>query len=173
MAAPTGLEPVPGVCLEYRISGPLDDLVLPEPALPGPADDLWQHTCLEAFASTPGGTAYREFNFSPSGQWAAYRFHAERQREVLPDEPEETPPGIQLRCDRDASVVRLRACIRAERLPVPDADDHLLWGLTAVLEHRDGRLSYWALAHPRPQPDFHHPDGRNLALPLQRLGPSP
>jgi hypothetical protein len=32
-------------------------------------------------------------------------------------------------------------------------------GLTAVVESTDGRLTYWALAHPSPAPDFHHADG--------------
>jgi hypothetical protein len=31
-------------------------------------------------------------------------------------------------------------------------------GLSALLEHTDGRTSYWALAHPPGEPDFHHAD---------------
>jgi hypothetical protein len=27
-----------------------------------------------------------------------------------------------------------------------------------VIEEADGRRSYWALHHPGPEPDFHHPD---------------
>ena len=33
------------------------------------------------------------------------------------------------------------------------------------IEETDGTLSYWALAHPSPKPDFHHPDGFVLELP--------
>jgi hypothetical protein len=38
--------------------------------------------------------------------------------------------------------------------------------LAAVLEDRDGRLSYWALEHPSERPDFHHPNSFVLELPL-------
>jgi len=30
--------------------------------------------------------------------------------------------------------------------------------LSAVIEQADGRLSYWALAHPPGKPDFHRAD---------------
>ena len=36
--------------------------------------NLWQTTCFEAFLRAPGGEAYREWNFAPSGDWAAYDF---------------------------------------------------------------------------------------------------
>ena len=31
-------------------------------------------------------------------------------------------------------------------------------GLSAVIEEANGRISYWALAHPPGKPDFHHAD---------------
>ena len=37
--------------------------------------------------------------------------------------------------------------------------------MSAVIETDDGRLSYWALAHPAPQPDFHHRAGWTARLP--------
>jgi len=33
-------------------------------------DELWQHTCFEAFIGTSSGAGYYEFNFAPSTQWA-------------------------------------------------------------------------------------------------------
>jgi hypothetical protein len=36
--------------------------------------------------------------------------------------------------------------------------------LSAVVEDRARVLSYWALKHPAEKPDFHHPDGRVIAL---------
>ncbi len=38
--------------------------------------------------------------------------------------------------------------------------------LSAVVEDREGRLSYWAMRHPPGRPDFHHPEGFALALEL-------
>jgi hypothetical protein len=95
----------------YRITGhTLADgapLCLPARcAKAGFADELWQHTCCEAFVATVGQTAYREFNFSPSGQWAIYDFADYRQamRPYQPDVPpkidcQPTPDGFVLTVD--------------------------------------------------------------------------
>jgi hypothetical protein len=37
-------------------------------------------------------------------------------------------------------------------------------GLSAVIEERDGMLSYWALRHAPGKPDFHRRDGFALEL---------
>jgi hypothetical protein len=37
--------------------------------------------------------------------------------------------------------------------------------LSAILEEKDGSRSYWALAHPPGDPDFHDPDCFTLDLP--------
>src|SRR4051794_6728025 len=62
------------LALGYRLCGDIARLVVPAPALPEPADGLWKHTCFEVFVTVIGDATYREFNFSPSGQWAAYAF---------------------------------------------------------------------------------------------------
>ena len=36
--------------------------------------------------------------------------------------------------------------------------------VSAVLQHTDGRFTFWALSHPAPQPDFHHRAGFLLAV---------
>ena len=38
-------------------------------------------------------------------------------------------------------------------------------GITAVIEHSDGRLSYWALHHPAAEADFHHRGGFTIQVP--------
>lgn len=38
-------------------------------------------------------------------------------------------------------------------------------GLSAVIEEKGGRKSYWALAHPPGKADFHHPDSFVCELP--------
>jgi hypothetical protein len=43
------------------------------------------------------------------------------------------------------------------------------YGLCAVIEERDARLSYWALAHPPGRPDFHHPACFAATLPAPEL----
>ena len=52
-------------------------------------------------------------------------------------------------------------------LPLPPAiptEAALQVAITSVIEERSGRLSYWALAHPGPEPDFHRRDGFLLRL---------
>ena len=65
--------------LDYRIRGDLDRLLLPPQAASRFQDLLWQHTCLEAFIGFTDSDDYFEFNFSPSSQWAAYRFESYRK----------------------------------------------------------------------------------------------
>src|SRR3989337_36218 len=66
-----------GLMLSYSLSGDIDALVLPARSEPGRGDDLWQSTCFELFLRGDGA-AYREYNFSPSGEWAAYAFDSYR-----------------------------------------------------------------------------------------------
>lgn len=143
--------------LRYELTGDLARLRIPEPAARSAATDgLWRHTCFEAFVGAHDGPAYREFNFSPSGQWAAYAFSAERVRDATAP----ALPAPRLRCMRDAHALTLDAWVADDVLPV-DAP----LGLSAVIEARDGTLSYWALHHPAARPDFHHRSGWTARLP--------
>jgi hypothetical protein len=150
-----------GLQLEYTVSGDTAGLRIPAATPPGPADGLWQHTCLEAFVAAEGETAYREFNFAPSGQWAVYRFASERVQ--APEGLEVDPPPSTQVC------VSPRQFTLTALLPWPALPSHangLCIALSAVIEETNGRLSYWALQHPCERPDFHHPAGRSLRLAL-------
>lgn len=153
---PTGLE------LHYRLAGQVDGVRMPAPAPPGPADGLWQHTCLEAFVSPVSAAHYREFNFAPSGQWAAYGFSAERQRDTEAERRRPAPPDLRLQHGR--GQFNLWATLSDAALP---PGPRLCMGLSAVIETHSGQLSYWALQHPRAdRPDFHHRGGwRELPRP--------
>jgi hypothetical protein len=143
------------VTLWYTVFGSVDELVLPQTNPPSRADRLWETTCFELFARARGG-AYHEYNFSPSSDWAAYRFGGYRDgREALPLQHE---PII--------SYTKVGSFELHVTLPVELGDSRL--GLSAVIEERNGRMSYWALAHPPGAPDFHHPDCFALELPAAR-----
>ena len=60
--------------LTFALTGDLARLRIPAPQPPHRADNLWRHTCFEAFFRYKGEQAYCEFNFAPSGEWAAYAF---------------------------------------------------------------------------------------------------
>jgi hypothetical protein len=145
IAAKTGADG--SLALRYRVTGAPGQLRLPAEQPPGPADGLWQHTCCEAFVAEDG-EAYREFNFSPSGQWAAYRFTGYRERDnaFVPA----AAPAIAFTALADG--FELRATVPAALLP---SCPLLQIGLTTVIEAADGSKSYWALAHRAAQPDFH------------------
>jgi hypothetical protein len=61
-----------GLDVRYRLEGALDGLRIPAGGLP--VERLWAHTCFELFVMAEGGEAYREFNFSPNGQWMRFDF---------------------------------------------------------------------------------------------------
>lgn len=127
-------------------------LRLPE-ALPAEAaDELWRHTCCELFVGVVGDAAYREFNWSPSGQWAMYRFSDYRVRDSSGLNVTLPAPGI--RYAPGAAGWTLRA--RLEAAAMPDvAGAQIELGVAAVLEATDCSLSYWALRHVAARPDFH------------------
>lgn len=110
----------------------------------GVADELWRHTCCEVFVSKPGELAYREFNASPSGQWAMYGFSAYRVR----DFSAAVGPKPQLSFDESAAGWTLELALE----PIKGSIDV---GVSVVLESINGALSYWALDHAGMQPDFH------------------
>lgn len=140
--------------LAYRLQGEIGRLRLPPPRAPRLAEGLWRHTCCELFVARAGEPAYREFNFSPSGEWAAYAFSGYRSGRVPGDAA--LSPAIAVR--RDARRLELEACV-----PIAERE-RLLVGLAAVVEELDGTLSYWALRHTGGKPDFHHPGAFALEL---------
>jgi hypothetical protein len=139
--------------LRYVVTGRVSDILLPQPTDPARADDLWRHTCFEAFAKEAGTEGYNEFNFSPSSQWAVYRFDGYRSGMSKPDV---RAPGIEGRLGENH--YELHAAV--------DLPGQAPWrlGLSAVIEEMDGGKSYWALAHPPGKPDFHHAEGLVLTL---------
>ena len=126
----------------YLVEG-ADDLILPDPADRSRADNLWKTTCFEAFVGL-GGEAYLEFNFSPSGQWAAYRF--DRHRKGMREEAAE----IEVWLEGGENWIAVEAAVKSSPLR-----PGLALGLAAVIEEKSGTRSYWALAHPGGAPDFH------------------
>ena len=57
--------------------------------------------------------------------------------------------------------------VSLEMAETSDLPNDGLWqlGLSAVIEETSGHKSYWALAHPSENPDFHHSDSFVLDLP--------
>jgi hypothetical protein len=114
-------------------------------------DELWRHTCFEAFVGA--GVAYYEFNFAPSTHWAVYRFTGYRSGMRVATEVSAPEITVEERPERYS----LQALLNLDQLLLP-RDATLRLGLSAVIEENGGQRSYWALAHPPGKPDFHHSD---------------
>jgi hypothetical protein len=148
--------PRPGnLVLRYFVTGKMSDLVLPPMAAPARSDELWRHTCFEAFVRPVQGAAYYEFNFAPSTQWAAYRFGGYRSERSVASEI--SAPRIEVQPNGAGFELQV-----ALELP---SDSAWRLGLAAVIEETSGPKSYWALAHPPGKVDFHHSDCFALELP--------
>ena len=142
--------------LRWRIEG-AGRLVVPPFAGKGRADGLWKATCFELFVRPGAGTAYCEFNLSPSERWAAYDFS--RYREGMAARPMPRDPVCGLRGEGNLRI--FDAALPMAGLP----PWHWHCGVSAVIEEEGGVISYWALAHPAGKPDFHDPACFTLPIP--------
>ena len=134
--------------VDFGVGAPAGRFVIPPPALPQRIDGLWNSTCFEAFLRPKGQVFYREWNFSPSSHWAAYDFDG--YREDRADAAVTAPPYIRMEDNLTWWSVGAAFVI--------ESGQRWNLGLSAVLKEKDGTKSYWALAHPPGQPDFHHDD---------------
>lgn len=132
--------------LRFRLDG-CAAMVVPEFKGLGRGDDLWKSTCFELFLYDGEGR-YREFNFSPSQRWAAYRFAGYRgQREDF--EPVLSP---DIQSERGLSIYTMTVFLSQKELAGAQSA-----ALAAVIEEKGRRPSYWALVHDGLKPDFHDP----------------
>jgi hypothetical protein len=152
--------------LEYRMSAALERVRLaPSTCHAQRRDELWRHTCFEWFIRREGEAAYCEFNFSPAGDWAAYAFTGYRagrsdaaQRRIDVTTRASADGVLSVRATLDlATAFGLDAAALAQARWQGNA--------AAIIEDIDGELGYWAVHHPRAQPDFHDRDGFRIALP--------
>lgn len=148
----------------FRLDGDMRRIRVPPPGAPCIAAQLWRHTCFEAFIAMEGAPAYHEFNFAPSGEWAAYAFSSYRNGGPLANK--EMRPHIEVRSSR--SSLELESLVRLDSLSAAHPRARLRVGLSAVIEDIDC-LSYWALRHPVAKPDFHDAEGFVLVIEPPKL----
>jgi len=146
--------------IDYLLSGDLSSVDIPAPATDRKrCDRLWEKTCFECFIrpANPISSHYWEFNLSPSGDWNVFSlsdYRANLQPEpaiaTLPFKTHRSPNQLQLHLSVDISPL------------IGQQDAHI--GISTVLI-LSGQESYWAITHPAPQADFHHPKSFILHLP--------
>ena len=140
-----------GLQVVFELSAQLNNLAIPEfeASKAQRKENLWEHTCFEAFLAQKGMSNYWEFNLSPSGDWNVYSFTGYRKgmkHEIL---FKVLPLDVQI---PSKSEFNMRTVIDLDLIPL-SAD--LVIGLSAVLENKEGVKSYWAVNHPGETPDFH------------------
>jgi hypothetical protein len=146
--------------LRWVLQGALGGVRLPEPGALRRGEELWRHTCFEAFVGVAGDAGYHELNLVPSGEWTIYAF--DRYRDGGPLADVARPPRVVVGVSR--GELELDALIDLDALSRAYATAPLRLALAAVVEETNGALSYWALHHPPGAPDFHHGDGFVLRL---------
>lgn len=153
--------PTPGrLALTYVVTGDITALKLPSQAPATRADELWRHTCLEAFLGEAESAGYYEFNLAPSRQWAAYGFSGYREGTIPVEQA--VDPAVSTEATPERFI--LHAALDLNDLPGLHPAATWRLALSAVIEQMDDLKSYWALAHPAGRPDFHHADGFSQVL---------
>lgn len=126
-------------------------------------DELWRTTCAEIFVALDDepyvGGPYLEFNFSPTGDWAAYRFDATRTGMRPHVWQGDEAPRVLLTDSSEGYMLDVLLPLAAVGGGV-----HRV-AYASVIETSEG-LSYWALKHPTDRPDFHHPQSFAALLEL-------
>lgn len=145
----------------FHLEGQLNALALNEPRPPERTDGLWKSTCFEAFLRGSRDGYYLEYNFGPSGQWAAYAFTD--YRFGANDLWVEKAPEILLDASESHFAMETEIVLPTDWRKLP-----IELNLTAVIEETDGTKSYWAFRHPPGKPDFHHKDCFALKLEAPR-----
>ena len=147
------------LALRYELIGDLAAVALPDPSdRPARRDGLWRETCCECFLAPRNSSQYWELNLSPAGHWNVYGFqdyrqgmHEEGGLTVLPFTVKREAASLLLTLEVDVSGF----------IPL---DRPLNAAIAAVIKAQEGGITYWAVAHPGLQPDFHRRDAFIIEL---------
>jgi hypothetical protein len=145
--------------IRYLLKGSLEEVMIPAPAAnPARRHRLWEATCFEFFLGVKQAPQYWEFNLSPAGHWNVYRFAGYRQG--LEEEGAFTSLPVRVRLEPES----LELALTLQLGSIVAAPQPLEVAVAAVVKRRNGRLTYWALTHGGPQPDFHRRAGFTITL---------
>lgn len=147
------------LAIHYTLLGHLSEIVVPMPAdMPVRKNTLWEETCFELFIAARDSSRYWEFNLSPAGHWNVFYFDAYRKGMQEDTAVAALPFSVQ----RQPGALVLSLEIDLDR--ILDRNQFLEVGISAVIKHSAGMMSFWSLSHPGTQADFHRRDGFLIAL---------
>ncbi|MEH2147245.1 DOMON-like domain-containing protein [Nostoc sp.] len=134
----------------YNLGGDLKEIAIVPPSnAPSRKYELWEDTCFEFFLGIKDSLRYWEFNLSPAGHWNIYRFDGYRQGMQEETAFEKLPFSVQNQADGLALVLDV------DLSKIISAEQEIEIGITTVIKHRDGEVTYWALTHQGAEADFH------------------
>src|SRR5271169_4623887 len=119
---------------QYSLDADMSRVRVPLSGAGGRADALWKHTCFEAFVAPEDAPGYHEFNFSPSLDWAIYRFSTYWEG-MSPAEIGRTP---EISVRRGDNGLELQSAVRLGHLADLNDARHLRIALAAVIEDENG-----------------------------------
>lgn len=141
--------------LNFVLTGDIKTLNLPRPSeTPRRVEGLYHHTCFEVFIKR--GKRYLEWNFSLAGHWCLFLFDDYRKQSNFNIQLDSSFFTVD-QISQSPKVANLKVSIPLAKLEFLGTEPFQL-GLSAVIEHPKGILSYWALEHRDKKPNFHHPD---------------
>ncbi|WP_017655804.1 DOMON-like domain-containing protein [Fortiea contorta] len=147
------------LAIEYTISGDLKEIIIASPTdTPTRKHELWENTCFEFFLGVKNSTQYWEFNFSPSGDWNVYRFDDYRQG--MREETAWTQLPFSVQNLADSLAIALQINLNQILSPTQAIEV----AITTVIQHKDSKITYFALTHQGAEPDFHRRDSFTIEL---------
>ncbi len=149
--------------LDYVLKADLRQIILP-PAIEGAgrADNLWEHTCFEAFIALEDSPDYLEVNLAPSNQWNIYEFKKYRGSRMEADQVNCKPMILKAKTNFNVQAEIDLSGVAWIKNSKKTNDIHL--GLTSVIELKSKLISYCALTHKSDKPDFHRKESFILRL---------
>ncbi|MEH2208581.1 MAG: DOMON-like domain-containing protein [Nostoc sp.] len=138
------------LAINYNLGGDLKEIaIVPLSNAPLRKHELWEDTCFEFFLGIKDSAQYWEFNLSPTGHWNVYHFDGYRQGMQEETAFEKLPFSVQNQVDSLALVLD----VDLDKIVL--ANQGIEIGITTVIKHRDGEITYWALTHQGVEADFH------------------
>jgi hypothetical protein len=107
-------------------------------------DELWKHTCFEAFWAKPSSPDYWEFNVAANGMWNIYHFNSYRS----PNPPQESFDFELIKFE--FSPTKLSALLSCNIVITS-----LEAALTSIIKTNLNQTLYFATCHSGSKPDFH------------------
>ncbi|MEH2040677.1 DOMON-like domain-containing protein [Nostoc sp.] len=143
----------------YNLGGDLKEIAIVPPSnAPSRKYELWEDTCFEFFLGIKDSPRYWEFNLSPAGHWNVYRFDGYRQGMQEETAFEKLPFNVQNQADG------LAVTLDVDLDKIVSAEQEIEVGITTVIKHKNGEVTYWALTHRGAEADFHLRDSFIIEL---------